>query len=103
MSTKKNKNIVIKIKGRILPGAISKAWGRCGKSTCRCRRGKKHRHGPYYRWTGWIKGKATTKTLDRTVAKECSKRIANYRKFQKAIAKELSKAIKSAPWVKNKS
>src|SRR6516162_6677073 len=29
----------------------------------------------YYRWTGWINGKATTKTISEEIARECQKRI----------------------------
>jgi hypothetical protein len=47
---------------------------RCGKRTCRCRLDPNYLHGPYYRWTGWINGKPTTKTISEEIARECQKR-----------------------------
>src|SRR5262249_20286093 len=45
------------------------------QADCRCRLDRKYQHGPYYRWTGWINGKPTTKTITEEVARECQKRI----------------------------
>ena len=56
-------------------------------------------HGPYYRWTGTINGKRTTKNISKEVAKECEQRIRNYRKLQSQIERALGKAFRSAPWV----
>jgi len=55
-------------------------------------------HGPYYRWTGRIDGKITTKTLSKEVAEECERRISNYRKFQQQLESLLQVAMDSAPW-----
>jgi hypothetical protein len=49
-------------------------------------------HGPYYRWTGWIDGKPTTKTVSKDVARECQKRIENYKELQKKIEKTVAGA-----------
>jgi len=32
---------------------------------------------PYYRWTGWVNGKATTNTNGQEIARERQKRIEN--------------------------
>jgi hypothetical protein len=97
-----NKNMtVFKIDGPILPGTISVVWSKCGKRSCRCHQSKEHRHGPYYRWTGWIRGRATTITLSKEIAMECKRRIANYRKLQRQFEIITAAAIKTAPWVKN--
>ena len=61
--------ITITSPGPILPGTISTAHGKCGKPTCRCRQDPKYLHGPYYRWTGWINGKPTTKAISEDVAR----------------------------------
>ena len=43
-------------------------------------------------------GKRTTKTLSKEVARECQRRIKNYRKLQQAIEKLLAQALADAPW-----
>jgi hypothetical protein len=55
-------------------------------------------HGPYYRWTGWIKGKPTTKTVSEDVARECQKRIENYKELRKKIEETVAGALDQAPW-----
>jgi len=83
----------------ILPGSISTAKSQCGKEGCAC---KKKRapdlHGVYYRWTGFIAGKRTTKTVSKDVALECKRRIKNYRKLRKEIKRLLREATTDAPW-----
>ena len=82
----------------ILPGSISTAKSTCGKPRCVCHRDSDKRHGLYYRWTGLIDGKRTTKTLSRAQAEECRRRIRNYRQFQKQMASLVAQALKNAPW-----
>jgi hypothetical protein len=93
-----SKRVNIIATGPILPGTISMAYAKCGKPTCRCHKGPKFLHGPYYRWTGWINGKPTTKTISEEVARECQKRIENYKELQKKIDKIVVAAIDQAPW-----
>ncbi len=47
-----------------------------------------------------IDGKRTTKTISKDVAKECERRIANYRAFQKKLDQILANALSEAPWNK---
>ena len=82
----------------ILPGSVSTAMARCGKKTCKCHENLSQRHGPYYRWTGLIDGKRKTVTLTRVEAKECQRRIKNFKKLQAALAKIVKAALKTAPW-----
>ena len=50
----------------ILPGSISTAMSQCGKDGCGCKKKRSPRlHGTYYRWTGFIDGKRTTKTISK--------------------------------------
>jgi hypothetical protein len=93
-----SEKVTIVATGPILPGTISTAYAKCGKPTCRCHKGPKFLHGPYYRWTGWINGKPTTKTISEEVARECQKRIENYKELQKKIDKIVVAAIDQAPW-----
>ena len=92
--------ITITSPGPILPGTVSTAHGKCGKPTCRCRQDPKYLHGPYYRWTGWINGKPTTKAISEDVARECQKRIENYKELQKKIEDTVAEAVDQAPWTK---
>ena len=58
----------------------------------------KYLHGPYYRWTGWINGKATTRTVSEGIARECQLRIDNYRELQRRIEVVTAEALDQAPW-----
>src|SRR5215471_21047999 len=83
----------------ILPGSISTANSRCGSPGCACKKKKLPRlHGTYYRWTGFIHGKRTTKTISKEQARECKKRIKRFRKLQKEIDAILKQALAVAPW-----
>jgi hypothetical protein len=84
----------------ILPGSISTAMSQCGKDGCGCKKKRSPRlHGTYYRWTGFINGKRTTKTISKEVAEECKRRIKNFRKFQKEIDAMLTEALAQPPWL----
>jgi len=94
--------IIITAAGPILPGTISIARAKCGKVTCRCHQDPNYLHGPYYRWTGWINGKPTTKTLSQEIARECQKRIENYKELQKKIERTIADALDQAPWTQDR-
>jgi len=93
-----SRKITITSPGPILPGTISTTHAKCGKPTCRCREDPKYLHGPYYRWTGLINGKATTKTISEEIARECQKRIENYKELQKKINETVANALDQALW-----
>ena len=82
----------------ILPGSISTARSRCGKARCACKLRSPRLHGIYYRWTGFIGGKRTTKTVSKEVAQECLRSIRNYRRLQRDIEALLREALANAPW-----
>lgn len=88
----------IELEWPILHGTISTAVAKCGTKTCRCQRDPEALHGPYYRWTGRLEGKLTTKTLSKEIAEECQRRIASYRKLQQQLESLLELAVDSAPW-----
>ncbi len=88
----------IELEWPILPGSISTARSRCGKARCACKLTPPRLHGIYYRWTGFIEGKRTTKTVTKEVAQECIRRIRNYRRLQRDIETLLGKALANAPW-----
>ena len=60
------KTMTIEYDWPFLSGSISTAEGRCGKSNCACKAKPPRLHGVYYRWTGFIDGKRTTKLLAKT-------------------------------------
>jgi hypothetical protein len=83
----------------VLPGSVSTATSRCGKPNCACKGQPPRLHGAYYRWTGFIGGKRTTKTVSRQTALECKCRIQNFRKLQRVIERLVRASLSDAPWV----
>ena len=91
-------NIVICARGPILPGSISTAKSRCGTPNCVCKASPPKLHGTYYRWTGVIDGKRTTKTISKQMAEECKRRIKHYRALQRELERTLERSLANAPW-----
>jgi hypothetical protein len=84
----------------LLPGSISTARSECGNQGCACRKKRLPRlHGTYYRWTGFMDGKRTTKTISKEAAQECKRRIKRFRRLQKEIDALLAEALRNAPWL----
>ena len=100
MQTKNPKSITLHITLPLLPGSLSTARSTCGKPNCACKAKPPKLHGPYYRWTGFLEGKRTTKTITPAQARECRKRITNYRALEKQIGQLIRQALKAAPWNK---
>lgn len=98
MQTKNLKKITLQITLPLLPGSLSTARSTCGKPNCACKAKLPKLHGPYYRWTGFLQGKRTTKTLTPEQARQCRRGIANYRALEKQIHQLLRQAFKEAPW-----
>jgi hypothetical protein len=90
--------ITIQAKGPILPGSISSTKSQCGKPNCACKTSPANLHGTYYRWTGFIAGKRTTKTISKQEAEECERRIKNYRALQQKLDRIAEDALVNAPW-----
>jgi len=98
--TDESKNVQIEVKLPLMPGSISTARSTCGKPQCACHQDPDKRHGVYYRWTGVLEGKRTTKTISQAEARECQARIRNYRELQKTINELIRQSLKNAPWTK---
>jgi purine nucleoside permease len=77
----------------VLTGTISKRYGPCGKTPCRCAQGEKYWHGPYYIWTRKENDKTITKSLSPEQAKFCKKAIINTKKLTSLIAKWRNKSL----------
>ena len=98
MSRQKKEIATITAQGPFLHGTVTSYSNQCGKKNCLCKTDPNHRHGPYYRWAGKIKGRYVSKVISQDVAKECYKRIHNYRKLLQKIEKIKEMAIKNPPW-----
>jgi len=98
-----NTKLKLIIEGPILPGSVSTAKSQCGKDKCACKATPPKLHGTYYRWTGVIAGKRTTKTISREAAYECKKRIARFRKMQRQLDLIAAEALENAPWTEPKN
>jgi len=92
------KILTLQITLPLLPGSLSTARSTCGKPHCACKANPPKLHGPYYRWTGFLEGKRTTKTLTPQEARECKRRIAHYRALEKQISHLVRQALQDAPW-----
>jgi hypothetical protein len=66
---------------------------------CACKGKPPRLHGAYYRWTGFIDGKRTTKTVSRQTALKCQRRIHTFRKSQREIERMVRASLGEAPWV----
>ena len=98
MQAKTSKKATLQITLPLLPGSLSTARSTCGKPNCACKAKPPKLHGPYYRWTGFLQGKRTTKTLSPEQARACQQRIRNYRALEKQLRQLLRQALKEAPW-----
>jgi hypothetical protein len=98
MQAQKPHRLTLTVPLPLLPGSVSTATSTCGKAQCACKAQPPKRHGVYYRWTGFLEGKRTTKTLTKEQAQECQRRIKNYRKLQQQIHKITTQALAKAPW-----
>ena len=92
------KKIALQVSLPLLPGSVSTAQSTCGKPNCACKEDPPKLHGIYYRWTGIIAGKRTTKTISQQEATECQKRIRHYRALQKRVGQLVKQSLKKAPW-----
>ena len=90
--------LTLQAKGPILPASISSTQSQCGKPHCACKTSPAKLHGTYYRWTGFIAGKRTTKTISQQQAEECERRIKNYRALEHKLDQIAEDALVNAPW-----
>ena len=94
------KYVQVEIPVPLLPGSVSTAWIQCGKPNCACHQDSQKRHGIYYRWTGILAGKRTTKAVSQAEAKVCEEMIKNYRQALKKIGELVEQSLPEAPWEK---
>ena len=75
--------------GFLWVGTILRRYHVCGKPGCRCRRGGRLRHGPYYVWTRKIGGKTVTRMLSEEEGRLYMTWIHNRRQLDRTIEKML--------------
>ncbi len=95
----KSKLLDLTVFGPILPGTVFKTLTKCGKKNCKCYNNPEERH-IVYRWSGYINGKNSTRTLREGTYEECLKETENYKLLQQELKKLYSEAISNAPWNK---
>lgn len=102
VNAKESEILHLKVPWPLLPGSLSTVMNTCGKSNCACKADPPRLHGVYYRWTGFLGGKRTTRTLTKEQSEECRRRIQNYRELQRQLDSLLAKALAEAPWTTGK-
>lgn len=50
-----------------------------------------------------MNGRPTTKTISEEMARECQKRIENYKELQKKIDQTVENALDQAPWMQGRN
>ena len=95
--------ITVTSPGPILSGTVSTVHAKCGRPTCRCYHDRKYLHRPYYRWSGRINGRHTTRTISEEIARECQKRIENYEELLRKIDQAVANALDQAPWMQGRN
>jgi len=83
---------------KLAPEAEPSLTGRRQHGTSGADRCGMRLHGNYYRWTGFVGGKRTTKTISKEMAWECIRCIRSYRRSQRDLATLLRKALAETPW-----
>jgi hypothetical protein len=91
---KKAQKLVLEL-DYILTGSVIKKHGPCGKESCRCARGEKYWHGPYFIWTRKEKGKTVTKSLSPEQAQLCREAIGNMLNLKVKIEKWRKKSMEA--------
>lgn len=67
---------------KIIRGTLMQYWRTCGNRGCRCYRGKKHRHGPYwYLAVRWAGKRQKLYALKPSVVSEVRQGVAAYTKL----------------------
>ena len=84
--------------GDMHPGSLTKQFNICGTPNCRCKDpDNPQKHGPYYNLSFALKGKSSSRFINKEHVSEVKKQLANYKKFKtlidewKGCAAELAK------------
>lgn len=83
--------------GYMAAGTITVSRLPCGNPDCRCRRGARFRHGPYYYWTTKVGGKTVSKLLKPDEARLYLRWITNRRRLDRTVQAMLEVSRDVAP------
>lgn len=83
--------------GFLWVGTVLYRYHVCGNASCRCRRGGRFRHGPYYYWTRKVLGKTVTRMLSEDEGKLYSEWIQNRQRLNRTIKRMLALSQRLAP------
>lgn len=78
-------------------GTVLRKYHQCRHPACRCRRGGRYRHGPYYVWTRKIKGKTVTRMLPDETGRLYTAWIKNRRRLDRTIRRMQAVSKRAAP------
>lgn len=73
--------------GYIMKGSLQTRRTSCGYPRCRCRKGGRFGHGPYYWWTSKIGGKTVTVVLTLEEGKLFSAWVTNRKRLDRTVEK----------------
>lgn len=79
-----------------IPGSIRIIYQQCGQPNCRCKKGKRHWHGPYYLWGRRINGRLTSKTISKNNLPRYKRWIRNKIELKAIVAEILDVGCKYA-------
>ena len=83
--------------GFLWVGTVLRQRHACRKPGCRCARGGRFRHGPYYVWTRKIQGKTVTRMLSEVEGRLYTEWIQNRRGLNRTVKKMMSLSKRLAP------
>jgi hypothetical protein len=85
--------------GFLWVGTVLRQRHACRKPGCRCARGGRFRHGPYYVWTRKIQGKTVTRMLSEPEGRLYTQWIQNRRGLSRTIKKMMAMSKRLAPFL----
>lgn len=71
--------------GYLAQGTIAESSLPCGNPSCRCRRNRRRRHGPYAYWTTKVKGRTVSRLLNPPEARLYKEWIQNRKRLYQTI------------------
>ena len=66
----------------------------CGRSGCRCNKGRRHWHGPYFDWSWKVRGKSKAVRLTPKQGKLMRRYVQNDRKLRRIVAEMRTLSLK---------
>lgn len=71
--------------GFLLKGSLLERFKRCSSAGCACQVDPAKRHGPYWQWTGKVRGKTVTRILRSDEVPRYREWMANAQRFETIV------------------